>query len=275
VPYVTAAGAPRLWFELDDHTDPWKNAPYLLLQHGYGRNAVFWYSWVPWLSRYFRVIRPDMRGFGRSRVDVGREGFVLDDLVADVIAVADAAGAARFHYCGEAFGGTLGLQLAAQHPSRVRTLSLVSAPVFLSQKIQQNYALGGASWVDALREKGVRQWVAETNGIARFPPHASPEFLNWYADELGKTDPETLIAFSRLCASYNMTDFLPRIEADVLGLYPTSRPEQVALLRAHLRRFHCVEFPTEYLMLYNMYPRACAEAVLHFAAQFDGTPCTE
>ena len=275
MPYVTVPGAPNLYFELDDYTDPWKHAPYMLLQHGYGRNSVFWHSWVPYLSRHFRVIRPDMRGFGRSKVDIRTEGFVFDDLVADVLAVADTVGAERFHYCGEAFGGTLGLQLAAQHPGRVRTLSLVSAPVFLSPTIQQNYALGGASWFDALREKGVRQWVAETNSIARFPPHATPQFLNWYTDELGKTDAETLIAFSRLCASYNMTDFLPAIEADVLGLYPVSRPEQVALLRTHLRRFKYIEFATEYLMLYNMYPRACAEAVLHFAAQSDGIPCTE
>lgn len=275
MPYTNSAVRPTLYYELDDHTDPWRNAPFLILQHGYGRSSVFWYSWVPYLSRFYRVIRPDMRGFARSRAGIGADRFALDDLVADVLAVADAAGAETFHYCGEAFGGTLGLQLAAQRPERVRTLSLVSAPVFLVDKIQRNYALGEASWFEALRVKGVRQWVQETNGIARFPPHASRAFLEWYDDEMAKTDPETLIAFSRLCASYDMTEHLPRISADVLGIYPASRPEQVALLRQHLRNFSYIEFATEYLMIYNMYPRACAEAVLHFAARSDGIPCVE
>lgn len=275
MPYVETSGRPTLYYELDDHTDPWRKAPFLLLQHGYGRSSVFWYSWVPYLSRFYRVIRPDMRGFGQSRADSGILQFSLDDLVDDVLAVADAVGAEQFHYCGEAFGGTLGMQLAARHPTRVRTLSLVSSPVYLVSKIQQNYALGEASWFDALRAKGVRQWVQETNTIARFPPHASRAFLDWYADELSKADAETLIAFSRLCASYDMRDHLPHISADVLGLYPASRPEQVALLREHLRSFRYIEFPTEYLMIYNMYPRTCAEAVLHFAAAHDGFPCTE
>lgn len=270
----TEAGA-ELHYELDDYTDPWRRAPFLVLQHGYGRSAAFWYSWVPYLSRFYRILRPDMRGFGRSTGFDLAAGFVLDDLVADVIAVADAAGAERFHYCGEAFGGTLGLQLAAQHPDRVRTLSLVSSPVFLNRQIQTNYTLGEASWTEALRKKGVRQWVAETNGIARFPPHASSEFLAWYCDELAKTDAETLIAFSRLCASYDMTRLLPDIATDVLGIYPRSRPEQVALLRRHLRSFRQLELDTEYLMIYNMYPRRCAEAVLHFAAQADGFACGE
>ena len=54
-----------------------------------------------------------------------------------------------------------------------------------------------------------------------------------------------------------------------------SRPEQVALLREHVRHFSVVELPTDNLMIYNVYPRTCAEAVLYFAAQHDGTVCRE
>jgi len=35
MPYLERAGAPRLYYELDDYTDPWKNAPCIVLQHGY------------------------------------------------------------------------------------------------------------------------------------------------------------------------------------------------------------------------------------------------
>lgn len=47
MPYLTRDHAPSLYYEVDDYTDPWRNAPYLVLQHGYGRSSLFWYSWVP------------------------------------------------------------------------------------------------------------------------------------------------------------------------------------------------------------------------------------
>src|SRR5574342_402553 len=64
MPLVTRAGKPTLHYELDDYTDPWRNAPYLILQHGYGRSGKFWYSWVPYLSRFYRVVRRDLRRAG-------------------------------------------------------------------------------------------------------------------------------------------------------------------------------------------------------------------
>ena len=262
MPYVERSGAPALYYEVDDHTDPWRNAPYLLLQHGYGRNSTFWYSWVPYLSRYYRVVRPDMRGFGRSTRGFDPErGFNFADLGSDVIAILDALGADSVHYCGEAFGGTMAMQIAAEHPQRIRKLSLMSAPVFLHQKVQDNYALGEASWFDALRKHGVKKWAEATNTISRFPPHVGKGFLDWYSETLSAVDPETLIAFSRLCSSYDMREFLPRIQAPVLGVYPRSRPEQVELLRRHLKRVDVVQIESDYYMVYNVYPRTCAEAV--------------
>jgi hypothetical protein len=72
-----------------------------------------------------------------------------------------------------------------------------------------------------------------------------------------------------------MRQYLPRIKAPVLGIYPRSRPEQIALLRQHLPALNVVELATEYLMVYNVYPKTCAETVLHFAALYDGVPCIE
>jgi 3-oxoadipate enol-lactonase len=276
MPDLARASAPTLHYQLHDYTDPWKKAPYILLQHGYGRHSQFWYSWIPYLSRYYKVICPDMRGFGRSRdVFDSTQAFTFGDLVRDVLDIMDHAGAQTVHYCGEAFGGTLGMQIAAEHPDRVRTLNLMSAPVFLHQKVQQNYALGEASWFDALRKLGVKKWAEATNNIARFPPQVGPAFLDWYSTALAETDAETLITFSKLCSSYNMTDFLPRIQCPVLGVYPNSRPEQVELLRKHLARYSNIELPTEYYMIYSVYPRTCAEALLYFAGQHDGIPVSE
>jgi 3-oxoadipate enol-lactonase len=61
MPYLNRTGEPLLYYELDDYTDPWKQAPYLLLQHGYARSSKFWRARVPYVSRFYCVIRPDTR----------------------------------------------------------------------------------------------------------------------------------------------------------------------------------------------------------------------
>ena len=70
MPHVERTGQPRLHYAVDDFTDPWKNAPCLVLQHGNGRSSRFWYSWIPYLSRFYRIVRPDARGLGQSPVDL-------------------------------------------------------------------------------------------------------------------------------------------------------------------------------------------------------------
>lgn len=56
MPYLSRQGNPTLWYDLDDYTNPWEKAPAIVLQHGFGRSSRIWYSWVPNLSRYYRVI---------------------------------------------------------------------------------------------------------------------------------------------------------------------------------------------------------------------------
>ena len=276
MPYVTRPGQPTLYYELDDYTDPWRQAPFIFLHHGFSRHSLFWHSWIPYLSRHYRVLRADMRGFGQSTEGFdAAQGFAFADLAEDVAAVIRHAGADSTHFCGEHFGGTLGMQFAADYPQLVRTLNLIAAPVELQKNTKGDFAMGESSWGNALRKYGVRKWAEETNGKSRFPPSMSAEFLNWYSDEVGKADVETVIAFSELCSEYNQIQYLPRITAPVLGMYARTRGAQMALLREHVKRVSVVEIPTDYFMFYQLYPRLCAETVLHFCAAHDGIPCTE
>ena len=71
MPKVSAGPNLDLHYYEDDFSDPWRVAPTILLQHGFSRNGNFWYNWVPLLSREFRVLRPDMRGMGRSKMAEG------------------------------------------------------------------------------------------------------------------------------------------------------------------------------------------------------------
>jgi pimeloyl-ACP methyl ester carboxylesterase len=71
-------------------------------------------------------------------------------------------------------GGILGLALAARHADRIRTLTLVSAPVFIEQQMKERYSLGRGPRIEAMQEMGIREWVAATTRRTRLPADRSP-----------------------------------------------------------------------------------------------------
>ncbi|MGZ4675789.1 MAG: adenylate/guanylate cyclase domain-containing protein [Acidimicrobiia bacterium] len=79
-------------------------------------------AFVEALAQRFRVIRFDARGNGLSDREVERPD--LDDFVADVEAVIDAAGVERCLLWGSSFGGPIAVAYAARHPERVERLVL-------------------------------------------------------------------------------------------------------------------------------------------------------
>ena len=264
-------------YEVDDFTDPWLSRPYLLLQHGNGRSGKFWYRWVPYLSRFYKVLRPDMRGLGRStgRLDLDRD-VTLDALVGDLVALLDNLGADKVHYCGESMGGIVGLALAARHPSRVRTLTLVATPVFIEEAMKQRYAMGHGSRTDAMQEMGIRKWVEATTRGTRIPADKEPGLFDWYVDEFAKGDPEVQVAMSKLVNAADASAFLPAVKCPVLGLYPTAgqitSDAQEDMLRKGLADFDMIHLPTGFHMVHLLYPKTCAGAMLRFCARHDGAP---
>jgi len=264
----------RLSYEFDDFTDPWDDRPFLLLQHGNGRSAAFWYRLIPYLSRRYRIIRPDMRGLGKSlgELDLERD-ITLDELIGDLLAILDHAGADHVHYCGESMGGILGIALSTLHPARVTSLTLVSTPVFIEQQMKERYALGHGSRIEAMQEMGIKAWVAETTRKTRLPADQEPDLFTWYVDEFAKGDPDVQVAMSQLVNSANAADFLPKVEVPVLGLYPNggqiTSDEQVELLKEGLRSFELHHLPTPFHMVQLLYPEECARFLDAFCSRID------
>lgn len=280
MPVIHRNGLPDLHFEVDDFTDPWSNAPILLLQHGYGRSSKFWYQWVPYLSRFFKVVRPDLRGLGQSGKDFDfSKGLTAENYVADVRAIVDHLGGGPIHYCGESIGGIIGMAFAGTYPHLVRSLSLVSAPVFISENARRGYACGHASWSEAVRKMGPRDWLIETNTSTRFPPDMSPHFLDWYNENVAAAGVDMLAAMADFALAGDVTPFLPKIEAPTLVLYPTggalANEEQRDVLKKHVKNLRFVHLPTRFHMIHYIQPALCARQVLHFAGGIDGRVCDE
>jgi 3-oxoadipate enol-lactonase len=280
MPYFERSGQPRLYYELDDFTDPWKRAPCILLQHGYARSTKFWRAWVPYLSRFYRVLRLDLRGFGQSGRDFDLEKELnLAAYLKDFNELFDHLGIKSAHYCGESSAGTLGMAFAAECPQRVRTLTVISSPVAMTEEDKNSALAGYPDRVTALRKMGSRGWLEASNAGRRFPADADPQLLAWTLDEMGKSDVDVMIASFLWTSHVDAAPYLPEIAAPVLAIYPQSgvitKEEHIELLREKVRNLTLVRVPLRAHSLQVVAPATCANEVLHFIARHDGIVCRE
>lgn len=276
MPLLERPSRPALHYVVDDHTDPWRrDVPWLVLQHGYARSHRFFQAWVPSLSRHYRVIRPDLRGFGDSPrlADPARE-MTVEELLDDVDAITAMVGdAGPVHYVGESLSGIMALLFAARHPARLRSLTLLSSPLSFPEATREAFACGHASWIAALEALGSRGWAERVGAATRFPPEADPALVAWYAEESGKADVAAMIAVARFCETLDAVPVLPQVRIPVLGLYPNqglvTGPHEAAL-RAGLPDFRIHHLPTRYHAIQVMMPDACSAAVRDFCRAVDG-----
>jgi 2-hydroxymuconate-semialdehyde hydrolase len=101
----------------------------VVLLHGSGPGVSAWANWrltIPALERHFRVVAPDIVGFGFTERPTG----VTYDLATwrrHLGAVLDALGLDRVHLVGNSFGGALALAFAIDQPERVDRLVLMGS----------------------------------------------------------------------------------------------------------------------------------------------------
>jgi pimeloyl-ACP methyl ester carboxylesterase len=105
----------------------------VLLLHGFGVSRHFWARQVPALAEagYFAVA-PNQRGYspGARPDPKDLDAYRIDRLVGDALDIVAAAGHGdrRFHLVGHDWGGSLSWIIAARHPARLRSLTMLSRP---------------------------------------------------------------------------------------------------------------------------------------------------
>lgn len=111
-----------------NYHDQGSGTPVLLI-HGSGPGVTAWANWrltIPELARRFRVIAPDMVGFGFTERPAGVR-YEMNTWVSHVLGFLDAMGIESAHVLGNSFGGGLALALAIRAPKRVRRLGLMGS----------------------------------------------------------------------------------------------------------------------------------------------------
>ncbi len=112
-----------------------RDAPALILLHGFGASLQTWDAWSDILSNRYRVVRFDLPGFGLTGPDPTGDYSDRRSLVV-IGALMDRLGLARATLIGNSMGGRMAWLFAANHPDRVDRLVLVSPDGFASPGVE-------------------------------------------------------------------------------------------------------------------------------------------
>jgi pimeloyl-ACP methyl ester carboxylesterase len=115
--------------------------PAVVLVHGWPQHWWCWRHVIPELAESYRVLVPDLRGFGSSDAPPG--DYAKASFAADLLALLDAEGIGRALIAGHDWGGYAALLLALDYPERVeRLVALDIAPPW-SQRSRPHPGLAG------------------------------------------------------------------------------------------------------------------------------------
>ncbi len=193
------------------HTSEGSGDPVLMLP-SLGSTHRMWDPQMPALASGHEVIRVDLRGHGESPVTPGP--CTMTDLTDDVLAVLDARGLAAVHVVGLSLGGMVGLQMAVDHPQRVRSLALMctSARLGPRQAWLDRAAIVRAHGTTAVARSVVGRWL-------------TPDYAATHADEtdaflrmVAGTPAEGYASACEAIADHDLVAELPRVAAPTLAI---------------------------------------------------------
>jgi 2-hydroxymuconate-semialdehyde hydrolase len=171
-----------------NHHDHGAGPPVLLL-HGSGPGVSAWANWrftLPALAPRFRVLAPDLLGFGFTEVPADVD-YTPAAWLDHLLAYLDALDVGPVHVVGNSFGGALALHLATRHPDRVRRLVLMGSagtPFPITDGLDEVWGYHPAQGhMRALLERFVYDGSRITDDLARLRHAAAsrPEVTASYA----------------------------------------------------------------------------------------------
>jgi 3-oxoadipate enol-lactonase len=148
-----------------------EGAPAIVLSNSMGCTMAMWEPQIAALTERYRVIRYDRRGHGASDAPDGDYTIAL--LAEEAIAVVDAAGVDKAHWCGLSIGAMTGLWLATHNPERIGRLVAASCAVHMPP---------ADIWNGRIR-------MAKSRGTA---PLAEPTMKLWFTDAFRAENPDAV-----------------------------------------------------------------------------------
>lgn len=191
----------ELFYEDDWLGPPWLNPEPALLIHGAGESSRAWFGWVPRMAQQFRLLRPDLPGFGRSTLrddfewSVANLAFVINEFL-------DQLGIDSAHIVGAKLGGAIAMQFAAAYPGRARTLVVCGGPVSPPKLVEASAARSRNWWEETQRQ--------------RLGSDASRESIEYWNTLMAAANPQAQRGVLTAASALNLAPVLPRITSPTL-----------------------------------------------------------
>ncbi len=211
--------------------------PDVLLVHGFPDSHAVWRYQIPALvAAGYRVIAPDLRGFGLTEMPAGGPStYKLDNLRRDIIALLDVLGIEKVRLVGHDWGAVISWQVAIHHPERLERY------IAMSVGHPTAYATGGfkqklmAYYIGLILIRGFSEWLLKAfnwtgmRWMTRFPL----EMPQWIAE---MSPPGRLTAAMNLYRANAFKLILPpfrwgNVHVPVVGIYST---RDVALVEGQM-----------------------------------------
>jgi pimeloyl-ACP methyl ester carboxylesterase len=137
----------------------------VVLLHGWPQHWWEWRGLIPRLAESYRVICPDLRGFGWS--DAPPRGYEKEQLADDVLALLDALDLDRVRLVGHDWGGYVGFLLCIRRPERFeRFLALNTGHPFVPVDLRTVAAMWRFWYQVVIATPLLGRWVVRT-GFSR------------------------------------------------------------------------------------------------------------
>ena len=185
----------------------------LFLLHSLLSDRASFDAIVPRLSQSFRVIVPELPGFGKSQAVSGGLAEVANRMAE---AVTDAAGGDEAIVLGNGYGGFVALQMAIRHPKIAAKLILADCGAAFSANGREAFrnmaAVSQARGLAAITDVAMRRLFAPEFQVDH------PDRMRDRRDAFLRTDPEVFRAACEALAELDLRPELARVEVPVLVL---------------------------------------------------------
>jgi len=195
--------------------------PTLILSNSLGCALNMWQPQMAALTQFFRVIRYDNRGHGKSGVPAGP--YSVERLGRDALAILDDLNIEKAHWCGLSMGGIVGQWLGANAPARFGKMILANTSSYFPDPTGWRARIKSVkeNGMAALAETVIQAWLTSD-----FREH-EPQIAANLKAMLAASPAQGYIACCEALSTLDQRDLLPDIKSPTLviaGRHDPSTP---------------------------------------------------
>ncbi len=207
----------------------------VVLLHGFPDTHNVWRKqFGPLVDAGYRVIAPDLRGYGRSSVPQGVDAYAARKLFADLIAVLDGMQIDRTYLIAHDWGAVLGWQLCMHAPARIERYAVLSvghptawAEAGFGQRMR-------AWYMGLFQVPGLSEMLLKAGDLMALKPMAADaaQLADWRANFAGEGRLTAALNYYRANKKMVSARAYPEVTMPVMGIWSEGDP---ALTEAQMR----------------------------------------